>query len=553
MASPLQSRALHALVGVLATVTGMAAGHLVAALVDPTASPVVAVGSEVIDQTPTPVKTWAIDQFGNADKPILIGSVIVVTLVLAAVAGVLARRRRTAGTVLLLVLVAAAGAAALLRPTASAVDVLPALVTAAVGVGVFWALLARVPARSTGSGTAPADTPATAPAATPAATSATAGDGGTARPDVMVPGGARRAERAGASRRGFLVLAGATTAVAAVMAGAGELIGRAGRAISVALPRPAQQIPPLPTGLEERYDGISPFQTPRDDFYRVDINLTVPVVDESSWTLTVDGDVEEPYTLTFDELLAMPLVERDITMTCVSNNVGGPYVGSARWLGVPMRDILERARPGSSADMVLSTAVDGFTISTPLDVLTDADRDALVVVGMNGEPLPREHGFPVRMITPGIYGYVGATKWLERLTVTRFDEAQSYWTERGWDLEAPIKMSSRIDTPQSLSRIPVGETVVGGVAWAQPVGVAKVEIAVDGGEWQECELGPVADTDGAPGDYWRQWFFVTELDEGQHRFVVRCTNTDGDVQTDVKTDDFPNGASGLHNILVIAE
>ncbi|NYG54032.1 molybdopterin-dependent oxidoreductase [Nocardioides perillae] len=551
MASPLQSRALHALVGVLATVTGMAAGHLVAALLDPSASPVVAVGSEVIDRTPTPVKTWAIDQFGNADKPILIGSVIVVTLILAAVAGILARRRRAAGTVLLLVLVGAAGAAAMLRPTATVVDLLPALATAAVGVGVFWLLLARIPARRAPD--AAADAAPAADASPGAPVTSDAGATPAARPDVMVPGGARRAERPSASRRGFLVLAGATTAAAAVMAGAGELIGRAGRAISVALPRPAQPIPALPTGLEERFEGISPFQTPREDFYRVDINLTVPVVDESTWRLTVDGDVEEPYTLSFDELLEMPLVERDITMTCVSNNVGGPYVGSARWLGVPMREILARARPSGSADAVLSTAVDGFTISTPLDVLTDPGRDALVVVGMNGEPLPREHGFPVRMITPGIYGYVGATKWLERLTVTRFDEVEAYWTERGWDVEAPIKMSSRIDTPQSLSRIPAGETVIGGVAWAQPVGVAKVEIAVDGGEWQECELGPAAETDDNPGDYWRQWFHVTQLDEGQHRFVVRCTNDDGQVQTDVKADDFPNGSSGLHNILVIAE
>lgn len=546
MATPLQSRALHAVAGILATVTGMAAGHLVASLIDPSSSPVLAVGSTVIDYTPTPVKTWAISTFGTADKPILIGSVIVVTLLLAALAGILARTRLVLGTALLLVLVAAAGVAAMLQPTAGVLDLLPALVTAATGVAVFLLLVTRVPGRPASTEKA-ASGASTAPAAGAPSDPATDAD----RPDVMVP--TRRGARADRThtRRGFLIIAGVTTAAAAVMGGAGQLITNVRTRISdIALPGARDPLPPLPTGVEERggaFSEISELQTDRADFYRVDINLTVPIVDQDSWTLTVDGDVAEPYTITFDELLEMPMVERDITMTCVSNNVGGPYVGAARWLGVPMADILERARPDSGADCILSTSVDGFTISTPLEVTRDG-RECLVVVGMNGEPLPREHGFPVRMVTSGIYGYVGSTKWLERLTLTRFEDTSSYWTDRGWDEQAPIKISSRIDTPAPLGRVPAGEVVVGGVAWAQPVGVAKVEVQIDGGPWTECELGPAVDD-----SYWRQWYYVWDADPGQHRIFVRATDRNGEVQTDVQAPSFPNGSSGLHNIVMFVE
>ena len=231
--------------------------------------------------------------------------------------------------------------------------------------------------------------------------------------------------------------------------------------------------------------------TPRGDFYRVDTNLTVPVVDVDSWELTIDGDVDKKVSFTFDELTKMNVVEHDITLTCVSNEVGGKLVGSARWLGVPLRDVLDRAGIGDKADQLLSTAVDGFTISTPLEVALDG-RNSILAFGMNGEPLPRQHGFPVRLITPGIYGFVGATKWLEKLTLTTYDAREAYWTKRKWAIDAPIKLSSRVDTPRPLSTIDAGQTVIGGVAWAQPAGVAKVEVRLDGGDWQEAKLGPSA-------------------------------------------------------------
>ncbi len=503
-------RALAA--GLLATVAGMAAGHLVASLGDSEASPVLAVGATVIDATPTPVKEFAIRTFGNADKPILIGSVIVVTLVAAALIGLVGRTRFRLGVGLLVALVAAAGAAAMLRPTATAFYLLPAAVTAVVGVATYAVLLRGLPAR-------------------------------------LVPGAAEGSEaRTPTSRRGFLVLAGTTAAVAAVMGGAGQLVRRAKTAVAdIALPSPRRSIAPLPTGLEERggaFEGISDFRTSLEEFYRVDINLSVPVVDPDSWSLKVDGDVENELEISFDELLAMPMIERDITMTCVSNDVGGTYVGSARWLGVPMVDILERAGVGSRANQILSTAVDGFTISTPLEVATDG-RDCMVVVGMNGEPLPREHGFPVRMLTPGIYGYVGSTKWLERLTLTTYEEQMAYWTERDWAIDAPVKIASRVDTPAPLANLDAGENVLGGVAWAQRRGIGKVEVRIDGGGWRPAELGPEANV-----DYWRQWFFRWDAEPGQHMVAVRATTKDGEVQTSARARPFPDGSSGIQEIVV---
>ena len=286
---------------------------------------------------------------------------------------------------------------------------------------------------------------------------------------------------AATSRRGFLLGAGAVAGVAIVLAGTGQWIIRTRNKISdIVLPKAAKPLPALAAGLEEKYDGISAFVTPRGDFYRVDTNLTVPVVDVESWKLTIDGDVDKEVSFTFDELTKMNVVEHDITLTCVSNEVGGKLVGSARWLGVPLKDVLDRAGVGDKADQILSTAVDGFTISTPLKVALDG-RNSILAFGMNGEPLARQHGFPVRLITPGIYGFVGATKWLEKLTLTTYDAREAYWTKRKWATDAPIKLSSRVDTPRPLSTIDAGQTVIGGVAWAQPAGVAKVEVRVDDG------------------------------------------------------------------------
>ena len=232
-------------------------------------------------------------------------------------------------------------------------------------------------------------------------------------------------------------------------------------------------------------------------------------------------------------------------MTCVSNDVGGPYVGAARWLGVRLTDVLDLAGvDNTKADQIVSTDVEGMTIGTPYSVATDG-RDAMIVFGMNGEPLPREHGFPVRMVVPGLYGFVSACKWITKITLTTYDEEQVYWTERDWATDAPIKISSRIDTPKALSTVDAGKTFIGGVAWAQGVGIDFVEVAIDGGAWNKAQMGP-----DAGDDYWRQWFIDWEAEPGQHFLSVRATNKDGDLQTDARMATFPEGSSGIQNISV---
>jgi DMSO/TMAO reductase YedYZ molybdopterin-dependent catalytic subunit len=493
--------------GVIATLVGMAVGHLVAAFIDPAASPVLAVGSTVIDLAPTPLKEWAIRNFGSSDKAVLVGSVMLGALLLAALGGLLARRRFLLGAGVLVALVASAAVMALVRPGATPLDVLPAIVAGVVGVAAL-ALLARAATQE--------DRPAQ-------------GDGSGADP----------------SRRGVLIAAGALTAAAALLAGAGQWVtGRRTTPTGVRLPEAADPAAALPRDLRGKVPGISRLQTATSDFYRVDTRLTLPVISLDDWRLSIDGDVEHEVTLTYDDLLALPMIERDITLTCVSNDVGGPYVGGARWLGVPLSDLLDRAGVGRTADQIFSQDVDGMTISTPLEVAM-AQKDAMVAVGMNGRPLPQEHGFPARLVIPGLYGFISATKWVTRMTLTTYAETNAYWTDRGWATAAPIKIASRIDTPQSFSTIKGGDTFIGGVAWAQTRGIGKVEVQVDGGAWQEAELGPEVGV-----DYWRQWYLPWTAKPGDHDLSVRATDLDGEVQTDAKAAPFPNGSSGRQRIIV---
>ena len=527
----------YALSGVLAATAGTAAGHLVAALVNPGASPVVAVGATVVDATPTPVKEWAVSTLGTADKPVLLVSVALVTMLAAAGIGLLARRSRTLALVLLGVLTVLAAAAALARPTSTPADVLPALAAAVVGVTTLHLLarradrLAAPPAPAMGGSTEARE--AERPVASPL--------DGTAYEAGALPT---------AARRSFLVGAAGTAAAAAAGLALGQKLGANPTLPTAAdLPRPTTTLPALPTGLDRKVPGVSPFRTPIGSFYRVDTSLIVPRVNPDDWALEIDGDVANPFRLTYAELLDQPMVERDITMTCVSNEVGGGYVSSARWLGVRVRDLLERAQVGRGADQILSTSTTGFTISTPVQALTD-DRDALVAVGMNGQPLPARHGFPARLVTPGLYGFVGSTKWLARLTATTYSREEAYWTERGWATDAPVLTQSRIDTPQGLQTVKAGRTVpIGGVAWAQGRGIRKVEVRVDDGDWMTATLGPDAGI-----DYWRQWYVPWKpTGSGRHNLTVRATDNDGQLQTQSKAEPFPKGATGWHSVVVFVE
>lgn len=285
------------------------------------------------------------------------------------------------------------------------------------------------------------------------------------------------------------------------------------------------------------------FVTPNQDFYRIDTALSVPQIDPNQWSLRVHGMVENEFTIGFDELLGEELVETYLTLTCVSNPVGGDLVGNAKWLGYPLRKVLERAVPQAGADMVLSTSHDGFSASTPLQALTD-DRMALLAIGMNGEPLPFDHGFPVRMVVPGLYGYVSATKWVIDLEVTRFEDKAAYWTTRGWSERGPIKMSSRIDTPRPFAEVPAGEVVLGGTAWAQTRGISRVQVQIDDGPWEDAQLAAEASL-----DTWRQWRFVwKDAAPGMHAASVRAYDAQGKMQTREKANPVPNGASGWQRL-----
>ncbi|MFV0461703.1 MAG: molybdopterin-dependent oxidoreductase [Nostocoides sp.] len=496
----------HGVAAVVATLAGIGVGQLVAAVLAPASAPVLAIGSAVIDATPTSVKEWAVATFGTADKPVLVGSVIIVTLILAWAIGVLARHRRIPALILLVVLVSLAGWAALSRPDAGPSAVIPALATGITGLLSAAFLFARADRW-------------TASIATPVS--------------------------AGVQRRSFIVGTVGVGALAVSSDGVAQVLLRPKQATpQITLPVPATTLTPLPAGLEAKVGGISPFVTPAKDFYRIDTALATPSVDIASWQLTIDGAVNHPLTITWTELLAMPMIEADITLCCVSNEIGGDLVGSARWTGVRTADLLARVGIHPEVDQILSTSVDGMTISTPVQALT-GDRDALIAVAMNGRPLPPAHGFPARLITPGLYGFTGATKWLTRMTATTYADASAYWTVRGWATDAPVITQSRIDTPRAGAHISAGQNIIGGVAWAQHRGISQVQVRIDEGPWQQATLGPDAGI-----DYWRQWYLPWEATPGEHTLTVRAKDHTGAWQDERVTDVLPRGATGLHAVRV---
>ncbi len=352
-------------------------------------------------------------------------------------------------------------------------------------------------------------------------------------------------------RRAFLKAATAVGAVAV----AGGVVGRvyggpeaAASRLGVEVPVPGSPAPGLQPGMTLDVPGITPYLTPNREFYRVDTAIRVPDVPVDTWRLRVHGMVDRELDLSFEDLLSRRLVERRITLTCVSNPVGGEYVGNATWIGVPVRDLLREAGVRGGADAVRSTSADDFTIGTPLAALVDDDRDAILAVAMNGEPLPLEHGFPVRMVVPGLYGYVSATKWLVDLEATRFADFKAYWTTRGYAAEAPIKTSSRIDVPRSFARVKAGRVPVAGVAWSQDRGIRSVEVRVDGGSWQRARL---ATEDNI--DTWRQWVWDWEATPGNHLLEVRATDATGYTQTAERAPIAPDGSTGRHNVNVTVE
>ncbi len=512
-ATSVRPRLLAALAGVAAAAAALAAGELVAAAVDARSSPLVAVGGVVIDNVPEGGKQLAIRLFGTNDKVALQVGTVVVVLLLAAGLGILGRTRRWAALAGFAVLGAVGATAAVTRTGASLAWMLPGLAAAVAGIlTLSWllSLLARVP-------------------------------------ELGHPQAGSASWLRNPDRRAFLRLSAAITVGGAVVGYLGHLLAQvsnvntAREAVRSELPTPSgTPVSPIP---QADVAGLS-YVTTNDTFYRIDTAIVVPRVDPNDWRLTVTGRVGKPMELTFDELLRRPMIERYITLTCVSNEVGGDLIGNARWLGTPVADLLDEVDPDPAADQVVSWSVDGFSAGTPTAVLRDG-RDALLAVAMNGEPLPVDHGFPVRMVVPGLYGYVSATKWLTKLELTTFADFDAYWVPRGWSQQAPIKTSSRIDRPRSGESIPTGDYVVAGVAWAQHRGISTVDVRVDGGAWQTATLAAVASI-----DTWRLWSWRWPATPGEHTLEVRATDNAGALQIEAEAPPEPDGATGYHQVEV---
>jgi DMSO/TMAO reductase YedYZ molybdopterin-dependent catalytic subunit len=514
-------------IGLLSTFAGLAAAELVVGLVRGAVSPVVPVGQEVIDIVPPAVKDWAIDWFGTADKAVLIVGTLLSLAVIGSIVGNLALKGNRSAAYAVTAVVGLIGVfAVLMRPAADLGRMLPPIVGTAASLVVIWRLSPRDPS------TATADD---------------AGDGGSDRADP---------HRAMA-RRNFVLGASTVGLVAVMVGGLGRVLRRR---FEVGEERAALELPPpddtataVPLldepgdaaadfGLEE----VESFVVPNDDFYRIDTALVVPQVPKDSWRLRVHGMVDNELELTFADLLERDQIERYITLACVSNEVGGGLVGNARFQGVRMKDVLDEAGVQQGATQVVSRSIDGWTCGSPTSVIMDG-RDAMLAIAMNGEPLPAEHGYPVRLVVPGLYGYVSATKWVTEIELTRWEDFDGYWVPRGWAKEGPVKTMARIDRPGSGRGYSAnGEAVIdiAGLAWAVHRGISRVEVSIDDGDWRECELA------GVPSDdTWRQWRYRwSDFAPGEHSVRARAYDGEGVPQPEEPEPVAPDGAQGYHRV-----
>jgi DMSO/TMAO reductase YedYZ molybdopterin-dependent catalytic subunit len=491
--------------------TAVTVGHLVAGLIKPGASPAIAVGNSVRDLTPPGITEWAIANLGDLKKVLLFVGIGVALLVVGAIAGLFSRRTPWPGMAVAAVVGIAGLLSVLDQPTVDGLGVLAPVLSLIAGVGVFWWL------HTIGLISA-AVTTQTPPA-----------------------------ERTGTNRRQFLWTSAGVAVGAGVFGGAGELLAsridaESSRA-AVGTLTPQTPAPPIPSGADFARIGTPRFITSNRDFYRVDTALvSVPQVRAEDWSLRIHGMVDGEKTFSFNDIRERPLVERTITMTCVSNEVGGPYISTANFIGVPLRDLLNEAGVRSGADQLFSTSIDGWTAGTPVEAALDPNRGALLAIGMNGEPLPAEHGFPARMVVPGLYGFVSATKWVVDMELTTFDAKEAYWRKRDWAVKAPIKTQSRIDVPNGFATFPNGTVTIAGVAWAQTIGIDKVEVRVDRGPWMTAKLATEVNK-----QTWRMWRISVDLKPGLHKAEVRATDRTGRTQTQQTARPIPNGASGWHS------
>ncbi len=523
---------LGSLAGLVAAAAGLAAGELLSGFFNDLASPIIGVGNRIVDLVPVPVKDFAISTFGTHDKQALLIGIGVTIAIAALVIGAFATRWLWIGIVGIALFGFVGAVAAVTGRTGTVSDALPSLLAGIVGAAVITLLLRR-PTRN---------------ATTPVART----DEDVVRlamgREVVAPSVPSSVAPA-LSRRSFLALAGGLAVAAGVAGTVGRKLQSSTEAVAqrakLLLPKARKPLAAIPaaTGVAE-LAAVTPFITPNKDFYRIDTALVVPKVDVDSWKLTIDGMVDREVSYSYEDLLKRELVERDITLTCVSNEVGGILMGNARWLGIPLKELLDEAGVKDGATQIVGHSVDGWTSGFPTAVL-DQGKEAFLAIGMNGEPLPFQHGFPARLVVPGLYGYVSATKWLTRIQMTTLEKVDAYWVPRGYAKEAPIKLASRIDVPRGLSTVPAGPTAIAGIAWAQTTGIAKVEVKIDEGEWQEAELA-----DEQSINTWRQWKLRWDATTGQHQITVRATDNNGKLQIEKRTAPLPNGATGWHQTVV---
>ena len=528
------SRYQAALSGMVSAALALAVGEIVASVTNKTTSLVLAVGEFIVEVTPGDVVRTSIETLGNSQKVVLLSSITVISILFGAFLGLLSRKQPDL-SYSLFILFGIFGGWTLNRDplTSTAAALSLSAIATLIGVSTFFSLNSLL------------DHPASA--------------------DFEDP------KYRYADRRQFLNWATGISVAAGTMTGVGRLLLKddtvqnirekivipnieeknemqTSNDVTSDLSSTATTIPSTETDFltfseMNAIEGISPYITSNDDFYRIDTALRVPTIEPADWSLTVDGLVENPYELSYEEILKMELVKKDVTLTCVSNEIGGPLVGNAVWAGVPLSEIISKSEPLSNAEQVMCHSVDGFTAGFPIENIFDG-RTALLAVGMNGRPLPVIHGFPARLVVAGLYGYVSAVKWIKRIEICTWDGNNGYWIPRGWSKKAPIKISSRIDVPRE-RKINSGVNAVAGVAWAPLSGVRTVEISFDSGPWQECNLGV-----SLSGETWTQWAYKWDAIPGKYKIKVRAIDNNGVIQSSSVVSPAPDGAEGFDQISV---
>jgi len=496
-------RGAWSLAGLMAGGAGLATSYAVANVLAIRDSPVVAVAELLIRVTPGALVEWAIGTLGDQDKPLLVGGIFVFLALVFAWAGRIAARVWWLAVLLLGTLAAVGVAAVAIQEAPSPVVYLPIAVGFVTWVLVLGLLTDRLRAAES------------------------------AEPEVPT------------GRRGFLIGAAAVAVISVGLGALGRIFGGGRREVEASrrlLRITGVTEPQVPPEARIGLAGVSPWATPEEEFYLIHTAIALPTIEPEDWRLRIHGLVDREVTVSYQDLIARKRTEAWVTLNCVSNTIGGDLIGNAWWSGVSLADLLDEAGVSADADALLQTSDDGWTCGTPLSVVMDG-RDAMLAVAMNGRPLPIEHGFPVRTLVPGLYGFVSATKWVVDIEVTRFDRFEAYWTGKGWAEQAPVRLGSRVDVPRSGQEVPAGEVPVGGVAWQQHVGIDGVEVSVDGGDWQSVDIAapPTVDT-------WVQWAGTVSVEPGDHLLRVRAIGADGQVQTGVERDPVPDGVTGWHDV-----